>query len=123
MNTLPVPCGTPLGEHARVVGDIESFLREMIGALKPEPLRVGPGRPRILPALALWAGLLVCVLRGFTSQLDLWRLLTLHQLWFYHRFPVTDQAIDKRLEEGGATAPALLFAQTSQVFAVRPAAS
>ena len=38
-----------------------------------------------LPALALWAGLLVCVLRGFASQLDLWRLLTLGQLWDYPR--------------------------------------
>src|SRR5207249_1745964 len=83
------------------------------------PIAPGPGRPRILPALALWAGLLVCVLRGFTSQLDLWRLLTLHQLWFYPRFPVTDQAIYKRLEEGGTTALAALFAQTSQVLALR----
>ena len=85
--------GGPVGSAPpKVVGEIESFLQEMIAALTPAPLAPGPGRPRILPALALWAGLLVCVLRGFTSQLDLWRLLTLSQLWFYPRFPVTDQA-------------------------------
>lgn len=103
----------------KVVGEIESFLQEMIAALAPDPLPAGPGRPRILPALALWAGLLVCVLRGFTSQLDLWRVLTLHQLWFYPRFPVTDQAIYARLEAGGTAPLAALFAQISQVLADR----
>ena len=41
------------------------------GAAAPDPVeqaRGGPGHPRILPAPALWAGLLVCVLRGFGSQ-------------------------------------------------------
>ena len=103
----------------RVVGDIENFLREMISALEPEPLGSGPGRPRILPSLALWAGLLVCVLRGFTSQLDLWRLLNLHQLWFYPRFPIGDQAIYKRLAAGGTQPLEDLFTQTSQVLADR----
>jgi hypothetical protein len=112
--------GGPAGSAPpKVVGEIESFLQEMIGALAPDPIASGPGRPRILPALALWAGLLVCVLRGFTSQLDLWRVLTMHQLWFYPRFPVTDQAIYKRLEEGGTTALEALFGQISQLLATR----
>jgi hypothetical protein len=38
------------------------------------------GRPRILPSLALWAGLLVCVSQGFSSQLALRRLLRIKGL-------------------------------------------
>lgn len=103
-----------------IVGDVETFLQEMIARLAPEPLSpVGPGRPRILPALALWGGLLVCVLRGFTSQLDLWRVLTARQLWFYPRFPLSDQAVYNRLEAGGTKPLEALFAQISQVLAER----
>lgn len=103
-----------------IVGDIETFLREMIARLEPEPIGPGgAGRPRILPSLALWGGLLVCVLHGFTSQLDLWRLLTARQLWFYPRFPVGDQAIYARLEAEGTKPLEDLFAQTSQVLADR----
>jgi hypothetical protein len=111
----PVPPSVP-----PIVGDIETFLREMIAHVEPEPIRVsGRGRPRILPSLALWGGLLVCVLRGFSSQLDLWRVLTARQLWFYPRFPLTDQAIYKRLEADGTTPLEALFTQTSQVLADR----
>ena len=50
--------------------------------------------------MALWAGLLVCVLRGFGSQLAVWRLSE-RQLWFFPRFEVTDQAVYKRLHTAG----------------------
>ena len=63
----------------RVLDQVEDFLRTAIEGLEPDPAeaaRPGPGRPRVLPSLCLWAGLLVCVLRGFSSQLDLWRRLT-----------------------------------------------
>jgi hypothetical protein len=103
-----------------IVGDIETFLQEMIARLAPAPLsRGGPGRPRILPSLALWGGLLVCVLRGFTSQLALWRVLTARQLWFYPRFSVSDQAVYKRLEAGGTKPLEELFVQISRVLAER----
>ena len=44
----------------RLIGEIESFLSGLVAdmASEPQPAR-GPGRPAILPALALWAGLLV----------------------------------------------------------------
>src|ERR1700730_16805197 len=123
MNTT-LTAGGPAGSAPpKVVGAIESFLQEMIAALAPDPRAAGPGRPRILPALALWGGLLVCVLRGFTSQLDLWRLLTLHQLWFYPRFPVTDQAIYTRLEADGTAPLEELFTQITRVLAERLAPS
>lgn len=102
-----------------VVGDIETFLLQTLADLEPEPQEPKPGRPRILPALALWAGLLVCVLRGFSSQLALWRLLSQDQLWFYPRFPVSDQAVYKRLAQAGTAPLARLFAQLTAVLADR----
>lgn len=101
--------------------EVEGLVRELVTGLVPDPVASGPGRPRVLPATALWAGLLVCVLRGFSSQLDLWRLLALGQLWDYPRYPLSDQAIYARLAAGGTQPLATLFAQTSQVLAARVA--
>lgn len=92
------------GGDAEVVGSIECFLRDCLMGMKPNYEYKGPGRPRILPAMALWAGLLVCVVRGFNSQLALWRLISERSLWFWPRFEVTDQAVYKRLHSAG-TAP------------------
>ena len=72
-----------------------------------------PGRPRILPALCLWAGLLVCVLSGFSSQLALWRLLSAYGLWAYPRFAIGDQAVYKRLAAAGTAELERLFDQLS----------
>src|SRR5512142_1257858 len=81
---------------------IEAFLRELIEALVPQPSKTGqPGRPAVLPALCLWAGVVVCVLRGWSSQLGIWRLLASKGLWDYPRFPLTDQAVYNRLERAG----------------------
>jgi hypothetical protein len=102
-----------------VVGQIESFLEELVTHLIPDPVEPKPGRPRILPALALWGGVLVCVLRGYRSQLALWRLLTQRGLWSYPRFPVTDQAVYKRLDSAGPSPLATLFTQVRDVLAER----
>lgn len=84
---------------APVVGDIDQFLREVVSQLAPEfDRRPGPGHLRVLPALVLWAGLLVCVLEGCGSQLTLWRRLSQTGLWDYPRVPVSDQAVYHRLE-------------------------
>ncbi len=110
------------GKRERVIGDIETFLQECIRSLEPdlqERQRRGRGRPRVLPSLCLWAGMLVCVLRGFTSQLALWRLLSDHQLWFYPRFPVSDQAVYKRLAKAGTKPLERLFAQVTQLLRSR----
>ena len=101
-----------------VVGEIEAFLQETI-ALMPPDSRPTVGRPRVLPALALWAGLLVCVLRGFSSQLALWRLLSAGQFWFYPRFPISDQAVYRRLAQAGTVPLERLFHQISTVLADR----
>lgn len=58
-----------------LVGDVERLLESLVADLATDPLdgRTGQrGRPRILPSMCLWSGLLVCVLRGFSSQLALW---------------------------------------------------
>src|SRR5688572_32855598 len=129
---MAAPCNAPHGNGVvsasasglakdAVVGQIEQFLQDALRRLTPDrhEARRGRGRPRVLPALALWGGLLVCVLRGFGSQAALWRLLSLGQLWFYPRFAVTDQAVYRRL--GGAEAAPLqrLFERVSAVLAAR----
>lgn len=102
------------------LGDVESFLCELIRPMHPQaPPERGPGRPRILPSLALWAGLLVCVLRGFSSQLALWRLLSEKGLWFFPRFPVSDQAVYARLEKDGTAPLQALFHHIQQLLSDR----
>jgi len=64
----------------------------------------------------------VCVLRGWNSQLAIWRLLSSRGLWDYPRFPVSDQAVYKRLEAGGEAFLRDLFGLVSQVLAERLAA-
>lgn len=105
------------------LGQIEQFLAETLATL-PEAPRL-PGRPRrgrppVLPALCLWAGLLVCVLRGFTRHTALWRLLTLHGLWDFPRVDVSDQTIYDRLARGGLGPLQALFAQVSAAVQDRP---
>lgn len=107
---------TPRRETTSELSDIEGFLQEALAELAPlEGEASGPGRPRILPALCLWAGLLVCVLRGFSSQLALWRLLSHEGLWYYPRFAVSDQAIYKRLAADDGRSMRWLFDQITTV--------
>jgi hypothetical protein len=111
-----------VAEPQHLVGDIEQFLRDAIEQLQPDPRelqRAGPGRPRILPALCLWAGLLVVVLQGGGSQLAIWRRLTAHGLWDYPRFALSDQAIYKRMAATGTRTLERLFAQISELLRVR----
>lgn len=105
-----------------VISEIERFLYDMIVQMPPDPqqmARDGPGRPRVLPSMCLWAGMLVCVARGFSSQLDLWRLLSQGSFWFYPRFAVSDQAVYKRLEQEGTTPLQHLFEQVRTLLAQR----
>jgi hypothetical protein len=106
----------------KVVGNIDDFLQQMILQMTPNEAEARwrePGRPRVLPSLALWAGMLVCVLHGFSSQLAVWRLLSERQLWFYPRFPVSDQAVYNRLQREGTGPLVKLFCQISLVLRER----
>lgn len=102
------------------IGEVEGLVRELVSGLEmppaPRPLR---GRPPILPATALWSGLLVCVLRGWSSQLAIWRLLTQCGLWDLERVAVSDQAIYHRLARAGTAPLTTLFTQLTPLLAAR----
>lgn len=97
----------PASETGLGSGDVEAFLQELIPLLEPLEAAPGVGRPRLLPALCLWAGVLVCCLReGALRQRAVWRLLSFHGLWHYPRFALSDEAIRRRLQrETAGTAP------------------
>jgi hypothetical protein len=59
----------------------------------------------------------VCVLRGWSSQLAIYRLLTHKGLWDYPRFSISDQAVYNRLARAGPSPLQKLFEQASQVLA------
>ncbi len=112
---------------ARAVAAIEPFLEEMLGELVPAATAAPVGRPRILPSVCLWAGVLVCLLRGAATQSAVWRLLTRTRLWSYPRFRLSDQAIYRRLQQESAIAPGTpcamerLFQHVSAVLQTRMA--
>jgi hypothetical protein len=101
-------------EQEEKLDQIEERLKEYIEKLGPiqEDNKVR-GRPRVLPALCLWVGLLVCVLRGMGSQLAIWRMISQKGLWNYPQIALSDQAIYKRLEQGGVETVISLFGQIS----------
>lgn len=109
-----------LGDHESVVGQIETFLEEVVNDLAtPPPAKRGRGKPQVLPELCLWAGMLVSVLRGFSSQRALWRLLTLHGFWSFGRLTICDEAVYDRLERGGTAPLEALFVRVTQVLRSR----
>ena len=110
---------TRSGDDTATIGNIEEFRQQCLENMESDDRLEGPGRPRVLPAMALWAGLLVCVLRGSGSQLAVWRLVSERRLWFFPRFPVTDQAVYKRLHSAGTKPLERLFEQISSVLAER----
>lgn len=125
-NALPAAAATAdptASERERLIGTVEHFLQETIPTLTPTLAvreQTGPGSTtRVLPAMLLWAGLLVCVLRGFSSQLALWRTLRLYGLWGHPPLPLSDQAVYKRLGSGGTAVLEQVFAQISALLAQR----
>lgn len=120
MNPQTSPNGVLSSEQGTngptLLDQIEGFLQESITAMEPEfaeQPRGGAGRPLVLPSLCLWSGLVVCVLRGFDSQLALWRLLSTQGLWSYPRVAVSDQAIYKRLGTANSSVLIQLFTRIS----------
>jgi hypothetical protein len=122
MPTLLAPMPLTDAERALTLTEIEQVLNDALHQLAAAPPAAGlrsPGRPPILPALCLWTGLLVCVLHGFSSYLDLWRLLTNLGLWHFPRVSVTDQALYARLARDGTGPLERLFAHLSTLLADR----
>lgn len=106
-------------ERAELIRSIEDFLKPILVELSMAPPRSGPGRPWVVPAVALWAGVLVGVARGFSSQLDIWRLLTASGLWDLPHYAVKDDAIYKRLQDAGRDTFQLVLAQVTAVLQQR----
>lgn len=79
---------------------IEAWLRAFVPLTDAAAPRTR-GRPPILPGAMLWAGLLVCVLRGWSSQRALWRLLRTHGVWDFPAQPISDDAVYRRLARDG----------------------
>ena len=111
-------------EREALLDQVEALVQQVLLDLEPDPAearRPGPGRPRVLPAFALWGGVLVCVLRGMTSQRAIWRLLTARRHWHYPRFPLSDQAVYKRLADADTGPLEAVFAAVGRLLASRVA--
>jgi DDE family transposase len=117
-----VPDPLDAQEREALLDRVETVVERVLRDLDPDPVearRPGPGRPRVLPAFALWGGVLVCVLRGMTSQRAVWRLLTARRLWHDPRFALSDQAVYKRLAEADTGPLETVFSAVSRVLADR----
>jgi hypothetical protein len=122
MATLLAPPPLTEAERTQTRSEIEQILKETVLDLASTPPAAGkraPGRPPVLSALCLGGGLLVCVLHGFSSYLDLWRLLTGLGLWRLPPVAVTDGALYARLDRDGTGPLERLFAHFSTVLAAR----
>jgi hypothetical protein len=103
----------PEPERVELIQSIAGFLKPLLLELSTAPPRTGPGWPWVLPAIALWAGGFVGVARGFSSQLEIWRLLTAGGLWDLPHYAVTDDAVYKRLKDASRDTIQTLFAQVT----------
>lgn len=97
-----------------LAGDIEGTLRQIVETCEQvddssAEESVARGRKTILPSLVLWSGVVVGMLRGFSSQADVWRLVALDGLWNYPRSELTDQAVYNRLAKPDTTSLQRLF--------------
>jgi hypothetical protein len=120
MTVSPAPFPSVSPAEPVLLDRIEAFLTDLAADLEPEPAGpVGRGRPRILPALALWGGLLVCVLRGWHDQKGLWRLLAATGLWHFTPIPVSDEAVYQRLATATPSPMAALFADLTALLTAR----
>jgi hypothetical protein len=116
---LALPPAVPAADPP-LLDRVEAFLTELAADLEPAPPGpAGRGRPRILPALALWGGLTVCVLRGWSSQRALWRLLSATGLRHFTPFPISDEAVCKRLATAEPSPMADLFADLTALLVER----
>src|SRR5260370_5724286 len=72
------------------------------------------GRPVSLSAWHLSLAVLLCLLRGLQSQLEVWRLIAFYGVGCLPALPLSDQAVYDPLEQDGVSAFQSVFAQLSQ---------
>jgi hypothetical protein len=116
MSTAP-----PLAPDAEGTA-IEAVIESLAAAFPEDPLRAGPGRPPVISSLIVWTSVLLAVLRGFSSQRDIWRIATSRRIGGHDAVACSDQTIYNRLAEGE---PAMqrLFGQVSTLLTARLAQS
>lgn len=93
---------------------METMIQEIAKSVAPSSEVIKPGRPARMSWQFLTIGVVFCLLRGWKSQLDLWRLISVFGLGSFAPVPVTDEAVYKRLGEQGAGLMQRLCAQVSQ---------
>lgn len=80
---------------------METMIREMVKSeASSSEITKKPGRRPTLSWQFLTIGILWCLLLGWKSQLQLWRLVSYFGLGGFAPVPVTDQAVYNRLERG-----------------------
>src|SRR6266481_609843 len=77
------------------------------------------GRPVELPAWHLSLAVVVCLLRGLQSQLEVWRLIAFAGVGPLAPLPLSDQAVYDRLDQDGVSAFQAFFGQLSAWLAQR----
>jgi hypothetical protein len=107
-------------EVSESLAGIEEILKETVNQLELERIPMKErGRPKILPSLCLWSAVLLTVLKGWTSQAAVWKLIRRKGFWHFPRFQITDQAVYKRLDQADGTPMIEFFLTISKLLASR----
>jgi hypothetical protein len=99
---------------------VEAVLVDWARQVGPDP-RGRRGRPRVLPAAILWAGLLIGILRGVSSQVGIWRTILDLGWWRHPSVPLTDEAVYRRLATHDPQGMAALFSGVTRLLVERVA--
>jgi hypothetical protein len=98
--------GTPMGAQ------LEQLLLTMPATAASAPHK--RGRPRTLSAWHMSLAVLLCLLHGLQSQLEVWRQIAFYGVGHLPALPLSDQAVYTRLEQDGVSAFQSVFAHVSQ---------
>jgi hypothetical protein len=97
---------------AGFVQQVETYVQRCLHGIEAQEERrgagpdpTGPGRPLELPKVALWSGLLLCVLQGARGLRQVWRSLVLQG------YDICDQTLYDRVEQEGTAWLEAFFAQ------------
>src|SRR5438477_12600760 len=104
---------------AGFVQQVETYVQRCLQGLEAKQERQGagpdpkgPGRPLELPKVALWSGLLLCVLQGARGVREVWRYLVLQG------YDICDQTLYDRLEQEGTAWLEPFFTQLTAMLTV-----
>src|SRR5262245_2697036 len=103
------------GVHQQIESFLQRAMKAMMGKQEENAAEQAgkPGHPVSLPSMSLWMAVLVAILRGFSSQRAVWRLLAAGGWWNQPSYDIGDQAVYKRLEQEGWEPLAQFFERVS----------